>query len=74
MTAPAEYRRKRPQDEGAQNHLPYRILLADFLKIIYAYCDDFGHGDNSAILPIRIQAAIDTEEFTLEYNWEWTND
>lgn len=32
-----------------------------------AYCDDFGHGENSAIFPIGAQAVLDTEKQTLTY-------
>lgn len=36
-------------------------------SIPVAYCDDFGHGVNHAILPIGSVARIDTEENTLSY-------
>ena len=32
--------------------------------------DDFGHGENSAILPIGVKATLDTGKCTLEYDWE----
>lgn len=32
-----------------------------------AYCDDFGHGENRAILPIGVSAMLDTEKQTLTY-------
>lgn len=32
-----------------------------------AYCDDFGHGDRHAILPIGVRARLDTDRQTLEY-------
>lgn len=32
-----------------------------------AYCDDYGHGDNHAILPIGCHCALDTERQTLRY-------
>ena len=39
-------------------------------NIPVAYSDDFGHGENSAILPIGVRAELDTEKCTLEYDWE----
>ena len=35
-----------------------------------AYCDDFGHGENHAILPIGAQARLDTEAHTMIYEYE----
>lgn len=32
-----------------------------------AYCDDFGHGANHAVFPIGREAALDTENKTLEF-------
>lgn len=43
--------------------------LGEKWNIPVAYCDDFGHGGNHAILPIGIQAALDTERHTLTYQW-----
>ena len=34
-----------------------------------AYCDDFGHGVNHAILPIGAEATLDTEKHTLSFRW-----
>ena len=34
-----------------------------------AYCDDFGHGVNHAILPIGVTATLDTEKHMLSYQW-----
>ena len=34
-----------------------------------AYCDDFGHGSNSAILPVGVHTKLDTEKQTLEHEW-----
>ena len=48
--------------------------LGEKWGIPVAYCDDFGHGENSAILPIGIRAALDTEKCTLEYDWGKTPD
>ncbi len=44
--------------------------LGEKWGIPVAYCDDFGHGENSAILPIGVRAALDTEKCTLEYDWK----
>ena len=43
--------------------------LGEKWGIPVAYCDDFGHGRNNAILPIGVHAALDTEKCTLEYDW-----
>lgn len=43
--------------------------LGEKWRIPVACCDDFGHGENSAILPIGVRAEIDTEKCTLEYDW-----
>ena len=43
--------------------------LGEKWGIPVAYCDDFGHGENSAILPIGVRAALDTGKGTLEYDW-----
>lgn len=43
--------------------------LGEKWKIPVAYSDDFGHGENKAILPIGVNAALDTERGTLEYHW-----
>ncbi len=48
------------------------IRLGKKWRIPVAYSDDFGHSENSAILPIGVQAALDTERCTLEYDWERT--
>ena len=47
--------------------------LGEKWRIPVAYSDDFGHGENSAILPIGVRAALDTEKCTLEYDWERTD-
>ena len=39
-------------------------------NIPVAYCDDFGHGFNHAILPIGAQAQLNTENHTLRYRYE----
>ncbi len=41
--------------------------LGERLNIPVAYCDDFGHGENRAILPIGREAVLDTSEKTLMY-------
>ena len=41
--------------------------LADAWQIPAAYCDDFGHGEYHAILPIGAQATLDTVQCTLTY-------
>ena len=43
--------------------------LGEKWHIPVAYSDDFGHGENSAVLPIGVRAVLDTEECTLEYDW-----
>ena len=35
-----------------------------------AYCDDFGHGQNHAVLPIGAEALLDTMRHTLCYRYE----
>lgn len=44
--------------------------LGEKWSIPVAYCDDFGHGLRHAILPIGVQARLDTEEQTLTYEYE----
>ena len=39
--------------------------LGEKWGIPVAYCDDFGHGKNNAILPIGVRAALDTVNCTL---------
>lgn len=60
-----------PVDEQVLTRL---TRLGEKWRIPIAYCDDFGHGENSAILPIGIRAAMDTGKCTLEYDWERQND
>lgn len=43
--------------------------LGEKWNIPVAYCDDFVHGENRAILPIGIPATLDTERSTLIYHW-----
>lgn len=43
--------------------------LGERWRIPVAYCDDFGHGDNHAILPIGANAVLDTERHWLCYQW-----
>lgn len=38
-------------------------------KIPVAYCDDFGHGTNQAVLPIGCRAVLDTRENRLEFRY-----
>ncbi len=56
-----------PADEQVLARL---TRLGEKWNIPVAYSDDFGHGENSAILPIGIKAALDTGKCTLEYDWE----
>lgn len=42
--------------------------LGEKWNIPVAYCDDFGHGENHAILPIGIPATLDTERGMLIYH------
>lgn len=42
--------------------------LGENYQIPVAYCDDFGHGANHAILPIGTIAELDTEKGTLRYD------
>ena len=46
--------------------------LGEKWHIPIAYSDDFGHGENSAILPVGVRAELDTEKCTLEYDWDRT--
>ncbi len=49
-------------------HLLNRLrILGERRGIPVAYCDDFGHGKNHAIIPIGIQAILDTEQQELFY-------
>ena len=41
--------------------------LGERWNIPVAYCDDFGHGENHAILPIGEHAVLDTAAGMLEY-------
>ena len=59
-----------PVDEQLLTRL---TRLGEKWKIPVAYSDDFGHGENSAILPIGVRAALDAEKCTLEYDWEKKN-
>ena len=43
--------------------------LGEQWQIPVAYCEDFGHGANHAILPIGAQATLDTTAGTLAYRW-----
>ena len=45
-------------------------ILGEKWRIPVAYCDDFGHGENHAILPIGASAALDTAACTLRYAWD----
>ena len=56
-----------PADEQVLTRL---TRLGEKWNIPVAYSDDFGHGENSAILPIGVRAALDTGKCTLEYDWE----
>lgn len=44
-------------------------LLGERWKIPVAYCDDYGHGKNHAILQLGAQATLDTAKGTLVYHW-----
>lgn len=51
-------------------HLLERLTrLGERWGIPVAYCDDFGHGANHAILPIGSRAALNTVNRTLIYHW-----
>lgn len=43
--------------------------LGEKWHIPVAYCDDFGHGENHAILPIGASVALDTQHCMLTYHW-----
>lgn len=43
--------------------------LGEKWNIPVAYCDDFGHGEYHAILPIGAQAELDTQACTIRYTW-----
>lgn len=50
------------------NYLLERLRrLGEKWNIPVAYCDDFGHGANHAILPIGANAVLNTEKGTLNY-------
>ena len=54
----------------SNEHLLERLRrLGEKWNIPVAYCDDFGHGENHAILPIGAEAALDTEQHALRYKW-----
>lgn len=44
-------------------------ILGETWNIPVAYCDDFGHGPNHAILPIGAKALLDTRLCTLDYTF-----
>lgn len=46
--------------------------LGEKWGIPVAYSDDFGHGENNAILPVGAWAALDAEKCTLKYDWRRT--
>ena len=51
-------------------HLLERLCrLGEKWHIPVAYCDDFGHGENRAILPIGAEATLNTQCCTLTYHW-----
>jgi len=58
---------------GHYSHKPQPWLmerlqrLGERWHIPVAYCDDFGHGDRHAILPIGRRAVLDTHHSTLRY-------
>ena len=56
-----------PVNEDLLNRLR---ILGEKWRIPVAYCDDFGHGENHAILPIGAPAALDTAACTLRYAWD----
>ena len=56
-------------DEPNAQVLERLTRLGEKWGIPVAYCDDFGHGKNNAILPIGVHAVLDTERCTLEYDW-----
>lgn len=54
---------------AVNEHLLERLRrLGEKWNIPVAYCDDFGHGENHAILPMGVQATLDTERSTLIYH------
>ena len=51
-------------------HLLNRLTrLGECWGIPVAYCDDFGHGQNHAILPIGAHTSLDTINCTMHYHW-----
>ncbi|MBQ2433201.1 MAG: LD-carboxypeptidase [Clostridia bacterium] len=51
-------------------HLLERLCrLGEKWHIPVAYSDDFGHGENRAILPIGAEATLNTQCCTLTYHW-----
>lgn len=54
--------------EELNQHLLSRLTrLAETWQIPVCYCDDFGHGENHAILPIGAQATLDADAKALRY-------
>ena len=49
------------------------IRLASKYNIPTIKCDDFGHGINNAIIPIGINAEIDTRKCSLSFNEYFMN-
>jgi muramoyltetrapeptide carboxypeptidase len=49
------------------------LRLASKYKIPTVKCDDFGHGINNAIIPMGINAEIDTERCSLSYKESFLN-
>ena len=56
-------------DEPNEYLLQRLTVLGQKWRIPVAYCDDFGHGENKAILPIGIRARFDSAAQTLEYEY-----
>ena len=56
--------------EDVEAHVLERLAhLGQRWNIPVAYCDDFGHGANHAILPIGVQAVLDADAQQLSYRW-----
>ena len=63
----AELERLQPCRVALPELLARLTRLGEKYGIPVAYCDDFGHGENHAVLPIGRAARLDTQAQTLRY-------
>ena len=56
--------------ENVETHVLERLTrLGQRWNIPVAYCNDFGHGSNHAILPVGVHSVLDTAAQQLCYRW-----